>query len=330
MPVIDFSAQSELYVLGLLAGVGSFFLSWVLTPLSIKFAWKYGFLDYPSERKVHQDATPRVGGLAVVLAFTLGELLFWHAAPPLGYGVLITVVLFFFAMLLDDKYDLPAWVKFLVQVGCSAAVVFMGVKIGVVTLGGRYAVFPDWLSIAISVLCSSGIVLIFASIITFKKGIFTVGLDALILAGAVLGFLPYNFPEAKTFIGDCGAQTLGFILGILSIVGTFKSTAGIIFFGFLLLLFLPVEDTLSAWFRRLAAGQHPFTADRKHLHHKLLDWGLTPKQVVLLMYCATIVLGIMDTSRSHKNGSCLLDFKRVFRSGLHSHRTTQRNVLPGS
>jgi len=94
MPVIDFSAQSELYVLGLLAGVGSFFLSWVLTPLSIKFAWKYGFLDYPSERKVHQDATPRVGGLAVVLAFTLGELLFWHAAPPLGYGVLITVVLF--------------------------------------------------------------------------------------------------------------------------------------------------------------------------------------------------------------------------------------------
>jgi len=75
-------------------------------------------------------------------------------------------------------------------------------------------------------------VLIFASIITFKKGIFTVGLDALILAGAVLGFLPYNFPEAKTFIGDCGAQTLGFILGILSIVGTFKSTAGIIFFGF--------------------------------------------------------------------------------------------------
>jgi len=118
MPVIDFSAQSELYVLGLLAGVGSFFLSWVLTPLSIKFAWKYGFLDYPSERKVHQDATPRVGGLAVVLAFTLGELLFWHAAPPLGYGVLITVVLFFFAMLLDDKYDLPAWVKFLVQVGC--------------------------------------------------------------------------------------------------------------------------------------------------------------------------------------------------------------------
>lgn len=314
MPVIDFSAQSELYVLGLLAGVGSFLLSWVLTPLSIKFAWKYGFLDYPSERKVHQDATPRVGGLAVVLAFTLGELLFWHAAPPLGYGVLITVVLFFFAMLLDDKYDLPAWVKFLVQVGCSAAVVFMGVKIGVVTLwGGRYAVFPDWLSIAISVLwlvllsnainlidglngLSSGIsaiVLIFASIITFKKGIFTVGLDALILAGAVLGFLPYNFPEAKTFIGDCGAQTLGFILGILSIVGTFKSTAGIIFFGFLLLLFLPVEDTLSAWFRRLAAGQHPFTADRKHLHHKLLDWGLTPKQVVLLMYCATIVLGII-------------------------------------
>jgi len=78
----------------------------------------------------------------------------------------------------------------------------------------------------------SAIVLIFASIITFKKGIFTVGLDALILAGAVLGFLPYNFPEAKTFIGDCGAQTLGFILGILSIVGTFKSTAGIIFFGF--------------------------------------------------------------------------------------------------
>jgi len=98
-----------------------------------------------------------------------------------------------------------------------------------------------------------------------------VGLDALILAGAVLGFLPYNFPEAKTFIGDCGAQTLGFILGILSIVGTFKSTAGIIFFGFCYFSFACGRYAF-CMFRRLAAGQHPFTADRKHLHHKLLDW----------------------------------------------------------
>jgi len=102
MPVIDFSAQSELYVLGLLAGVGSFFLSWVLTPLSIKFAWKYGFLIIPVSEKftrmLHQGW--RTGSST---GLHLGELLFWHAAPPLGYGVLITVVLFFFAMLLDDN-----------------------------------------------------------------------------------------------------------------------------------------------------------------------------------------------------------------------------------
>jgi UDP-GlcNAc:undecaprenyl-phosphate GlcNAc-1-phosphate transferase len=312
--VTGFSGQSEIYLLGLIGGAGSFLLSWLLTPLSIKFAQKYGFLDYPNERKVHQEATPRVGGMAVVFAFLIGEVVFWRGNPPLGYGVLLTVLLFFLVMLLDDKYDLPAVIKFAAQIGAALAVVLMGVKIGVVTLwGGRYAVFPTWLSVGVSVLwlvllsnainlidglngLSSGIsaiVLVFASLITFSKGIFTVGLDALLLAGSVLGFLPFNFPEAKTFIGDCGAQTLGFVIGILSIVGTFKSTAGIMFIGFLLLLFLPVEDTLSAWFRRLAAGQHPFTADRKHLHHKLLEWGLTPTQVVLLMYCATIVLGII-------------------------------------
>jgi UDP-GlcNAc:undecaprenyl-phosphate GlcNAc-1-phosphate transferase len=295
--VTGFSAQSEIYLFGILAGVGSFLMSWLLTPLTITIAFKYDFLDYPNERKVHHEATPRIGGMAVVLAFVIGELVFWHGNPPFGYGVLITVLLFFLSMLFDDKYDLPAVLKFVVQIGAALAVVLMGVKIGVVTLwGGRYAVFPQWLGVGISVLwlvllsnainlidglngLSSGIsaiVLIFASIITFGKGIFSVGLDSLLLAGAVLGFLPYNFPDAKTFIGDCGAQTLGFIIGILSIVGTFKSTAGIMFIGFLLLLFLPVEDTLSAWFRRLAAGQHPFTADRKHLHHKLLDWGLQP------------------------------------------------------
>jgi len=109
-----------------------------------------------------------------------------------------------------------------------------------------------------------------------------------------------------------------------------------------------VEDTLSAWFRRLAAGQHPFTADRKHLHHKLLDWGLTPKQVVLLMYCATIVLGIIalllmvgklkkkiglvvgTRPEAIKMAPVYLTLREFFEVDFHSHRTTQRNVLPRS
>lgn len=310
----DFTALSRLYLLALIGGVGAFLAVWALTPFVINFGNRYGFVDVPDERKVHKVEMPRIGGLAVVGVFLLGELLLWKGRPPLGYGVLATVAFFFVAMMLDDKYDLPAWVKFGVQIAAASAVAAMGVRIGVVTLwGGRYAVFPEWLSFAISVLwlvllsnainlidglngLSSGIsaiVLFFASLITFRKGIYTVGFDALLLAGAILGFLPYNFPKARTFIGDCGAQTLGFLIGVLSIVGTFKSAAGMMFIGFLLVLLVPLEDTVAAWLRRLAAGKHPFSADRQHIHHRLLDFGLSPTQTVLVMYCATIILGII-------------------------------------
>jgi len=114
-------------------------------------------------------------------------------------------------------------------------------------------------------------VLIFASIITFKKGIFTVGLDALILAGAVLGFLPYNFPEAKTLSVIVVLKRWVLYWAYCPCWHVQEYCWNYLFWFFATSL-LPVEDTLSAWFRRLAAGQHPFTADRKHLHHKLLDW----------------------------------------------------------
>jgi len=151
MPVIDFSAQSELYVLGLLAGVGSFLLSWMLTPLSINLHGIW-LLDYPSERKVHQDATPRVGGLAVVLAFTLGELLFWHAAPlwatvyssqwccfSLPCSSMINMT-----FLLGEVFGPSRMLGCCGIHGCEDRCSHF--------VGGRYAVFPDWLSIAISVL----------------------------------------------------------------------------------------------------------------------------------------------------------------------------------
>ena len=117
-------------------------------------------------------------------------------------------------------------------------------------------------------------------------------LPALLLTGACVGFMPYNLNPAKIFMGDVGSQLLGFVLSTVSILGLFKMHAIITFVVPFLALALPLADTTFAFFRRILRGQSPFHPDRGHLHHRLLDMGLSQKQAVALMYGISALLGI--------------------------------------
>ena len=112
------------------------------------------------------------------------------------------------------------------------------------------------------------------------------------LMGACLGFLPYNMNPAKVFMGDTGALLLGYLLATLSVVGMFKFYAVVTFIVPVLALALPLLDTMFAIVRRMLRGQSPFTPDRGHLHHRLVDLGLNHKQAVALMYAISALLGL--------------------------------------
>jgi UDP-GlcNAc:undecaprenyl-phosphate GlcNAc-1-phosphate transferase len=143
--------------------------------------------------------------------------------------------------------------------------------------------------LACGVAAIAGIILFFAA---FAEGPF-VPILALALTGACLGFLRYNFFPARIFLGDTGSLFLGFVLAALSIQGSFKTTAGMALALPLVALLVPLADTVVAFFRRLFSGRHPFAADQRHVHHRLLAMGYSQTQAVLLIYALQINLGII-------------------------------------
>ena len=145
----------------------------------------------------------------------------------------------------------------------------------------------DGLAAGVSAL--SYIAMFFVSIILKD---FDTQMITIILAGAVIGFLPYNFNPAKIFMGDTGSTFLGFTLGVISVSGTLKAYTAISIVIPLLILGVPLFDTTFAILRRLCSGKSIMEADRGHIHHKLMDMGFSQKQVVLLMYFASAILGV--------------------------------------
>jgi UDP-GlcNAc:undecaprenyl-phosphate GlcNAc-1-phosphate transferase len=139
----------------------------------------------------------------------------------------------------------------------------------------------------------SGISAVTMLVVTFIIGDVGAAIITAALAGACLGFLPYNFNPAKIFMGDSGAYSLGFILATVSIMGLFKFYAVITFAVPLLVLALPLVDTLFAFLRRIANGQHPMHRDRGHFHHRLIDMGFSQRQAVVLMYAVSVILGLV-------------------------------------
>ena len=299
----------------------SFGFTFATTPLVRRLAFKIGAIDVPRDgRRMHKKPTPRIGGLAIVFGFLVATVCF--AIPYCEkrelFGTLLGVAVIVVMGVVDDCKDLPAVLKFVIQIAAALIVIFVGgIKISVFTnpnifSDNPYWVLPNWLSITLTVIWIvfitnavnfidgldglaagvSAIMSISLVFISVRSGEISIAILGIALMGACFGFLPFNFNPAKIFMGDTGSTFLGFMLATLSIQGVFKSYAVISFAVPLLILGLPLFDALFAMLRRMLSGKSPMVADRGHLHHRLIDMGFSQKQTVFILYAISGVLGI--------------------------------------
>ncbi|TYP58765.1 glycosyltransferase family 4 protein [Thermosediminibacter litoriperuensis] len=287
-------------------------VAYLATPSVMKLAWKVGAVDVPRDaRRIHKKPMPRLGGLAIFIAFTAVGLV----TLPLQYssmrGMLLGGAFIAAVGVLDDIYGLPAKVKLLFQTAAAFILVQFGLKIVWVTnpLGGMF--FLGKWSIPVTLFWVVGItntlnfidgldglaagIAAIASVtmmlVNISLGQVNATLVTALLAGAALGFLPYNFNPAKIFMGDTGAMFLGYILAAVAVDGAVKSATAIALIVPILALGLPIFDTAFAIVRRFLKGKPIMQADRGHIHHRLLDVGFSQKQAVVYMYLLSLALG---------------------------------------
>ncbi len=319
----------------------SFLLSLLLTPIIQGISIRRGWFDQPDEQRVHDKPVPRLGGVAVFLAFTLSLLPLLLVHNPITIQMrmlwsllsdLLPAVLAIFVLgVLDDIFGLKPYVKLLVQVACGVWVFYHGVRIGIIANpAGKPFDLGIW-SLPLTVLWLVGITNAFNlvdGIDGLAGGIALFGMATMVvisiftdsglpfalvatLAGAVSGFLPYNFHPASIFLGDSGSLFLGFTLGALSLVWAQKSTLAVSILGPILIFALPIADTGLAIVRRFFSGAPLFTRDRDHIHHRLLRLGLSPQQVVIVLYAACFVVGLLALTFVHVSAGLAL-FALVF------------------
>ena len=302
-------------IYGFLAFLFSVLLTFALTPVVRALAYRIGAVDYPKDaRRMHKDPTPLIGGLGIFVSFTASALLFLPRVSRSIAGMLIGMLLMVLLGVADDVWDLNPFAKLFGQLIAAAVPVFFGqIRIESIILGDNTVLFPEWLSVAITVFwivcitnsvnlidgldglaCGISVIASFCLLLSaiISSAETTIAVLALLLAGACLGFLPYNLHPAKIFMGDTGSLMLGYALATLSVIGVFKFNAIVSFLVPFLILGIPFGDTLLAIVRRISHHQSPFKADRGHLHHKLVDMGFSQKSAVLILYAISALLGI--------------------------------------
>jgi UDP-GlcNAc:undecaprenyl-phosphate GlcNAc-1-phosphate transferase len=304
-------------------------ISLILVPFVAKLAIKIGAVDKPNERKVHTKIMPRMGGLAIYLSF-FAVLFLSHEMTMQHIGLLTGGTVLVLVGIIDDKTDMPAKIKLLGQIFAACIVVAAGVRVEFMTnfiLGG---VFPLYIfSVPFTVLwivaitnavnlidgldgLAAGTSIIAAATMAisgYATGQTEMASMALILIGASLGFLKYNFHPAKIFMGDTGSMFLGYNLSVLAIMGFTKSFTVLSLVTPILVLAIPILDTLFAIIRRKMNNKPIFKPDKNHLHHCLLNYGFSHRNTVLIIYAVSAVLalcGLIMTYLNPAQGMCLL------------------------
>ena len=299
-------------------------VSFLLTPLVRRMAIRYGAIDQPDERRVNKRPVPRGGGVAVAIAFisttlamlALNAVVEFVVIPPNVQlselvGLLLGGALATAFGVVDDALDLRARWQFAGQLGLALFAIAMGyvvdfianpVGTGIIRLAGPVAIGFSvlWIAGMINSInfidgldgLSSGIGLIAAVTLgvislTPQVGQPFIAVLCFALAGSLLGFLRWNFHPATIFVGTSGVMFLGYTLALLSILGIAKVAVAMLVLG------VPIIDAFWIIVRRLAQRRSPFSPDRGHLHHRLLDVGLSHRQTVLLIYAICVVLALI-------------------------------------
>ncbi|MGN8659162.1 MraY family glycosyltransferase [Catenibacterium mitsuokai] len=298
----------------ILAFCVTFIISVILTPFIGKITKEMGIIAHTNSRTVHHGIIPRTGGYAIYVAFLIGAMVFLKTDNQIN-SILIGGLIVFLFGLYDDIHDLPPKMKVLGQVAAALIVIFYG---GISLKGFTIPYIPTILSYSIALIVTLGwivgitnavnlidgldglcggismIVLITTGLISIHYGRTDITSLTLLLAGSIGGFLVFNFHPAKIFMGDCGALFIGFMLSVISLLGFgFKSSTFFTLGAPIVVLAVPIMDTLIAIIRRKVHHQRFDEADKGHLHHKLmfsLELGQTKS--VLILYIATALFSI--------------------------------------
>jgi len=285
----------------------------ILVPIIKRVAKHVGAMDIPDKRKVHSKPTPRMGGLAIFLAFLTGYILFANKTEQMN-AILMGSFIIILLGIFDDIKPINAKSKFLVQTLAAAVVVLYGqVTLPFISAFGltiEFGIFGYPLAIIFIVAVINAINLIdgldglaagtsaiyFTAIAIIAFALNRMGgLDttlALLMLGSTLGFLVYNFNPASVFMGDTGSMFLGYMIAVIALLG-FKTATLTSFFIPIIILLLPILDTLLAILRRTLKGEGIGVPDKEHVHHQLLKLNKSTKKTVLIMYginvlCAAI------------------------------------------
>ena len=292
----------------------AFIITFITTPFVKKLAFKIGAVDIPKDnRRMHKKPTERLGGLAIFLGFIISTVIFADITRELA-GILIGCAIIVTLGIFDDIYALSAKLKLLVQLIAALCPVLMGLQIDFIRVPSFISDYGyvglGWAAIPVTVIWIVGItnaINLLDGLDGLACGVSSISALTLLciaiivgepivafvtsaLAGACIGFLPYNFNPAKLFMGDTGSLFLGFVLSTISVQGLFKGYAVISIAAPLLILGLPIFDTASAILRRLKNHQPIMSPDRGHLHHRLIDAGFSQKQAVSTIYILCLVL----------------------------------------
>jgi UDP-GlcNAc:undecaprenyl-phosphate/decaprenyl-phosphate GlcNAc-1-phosphate transferase len=291
------------------------------TPIVREIGLKSGRVDRPNERKVHQRPMVRLGGVSIFLASLTALLLVWGLGgfgflPPNKeyeiWGVAIGGLAFFLIGLADDLFNLPPLVRLFCQSVVAACAWKVGVQIDFLSVPfAGMITLADWISLPITVIWLVGItnainwidgldglaagVCGISAVVMLIVCLFmnqpAAALLAAALAGASLGFLRYNFNPAQIFMGDGGSYYMGFTLAGISVVGLVKSAAIVTVILPYVILAVPLLDMSAVILDRLRNGKSPFKPDKRHLHHRLLQAGLSHRSTVLFIYSLTLWVG---------------------------------------
>lgn len=303
------------YILPLLV---SFLVALGLTPWVRSRAMHWGAVDHPDKRKVHRRVMPRLGGLVVYLAFVPVALVSSSfKMPVVGLAVGATIILML--GIADDIWGVSPRLKLAGQTLAALSVIPFGISVDFVTSPfNNEMLYLGLLSIPITVFwlvavtnavnlidgldglaggvsCIAAMTMAVVALTQFHifgdPGQLEIMMLALVLAASVLGFLKYNFHPASIFLGDTGSMLLGFSLGVISVLGLTKSATAISVIIPVVVMGIPLLDTIFAIVRRFHENRPIFQPDREHLHHQLLDRGFSHRQAVLMIYGVSILMG---------------------------------------
>ena len=300
-------------------------VAFATAPLSIKVAHKLGIIDQPKDaRRVHKKPIPRFGGMSIFLGSMAAMVI------PAGMNEKIKIamlggLLMYLLGIIDDKFDIKPLTKFLGQVGIASLVYALGVRITfmsnyfgadvvdqnanvMLSAGVSYIITVLWIvgiTNAVNLMdgldgLAAGSVAIMALSLAYiayihgtRLGSMPVCIALVAVAGGCIGFLPYNFSPAKTFMGDGGALYLGYMIAVLSVISPLKRSTVVGALIPMLTLAVPIFDTLFAMLRRTLKHQSIMHADKGHLHHHLMAAGFGQRRSVLIMYGIVGIMGIV-------------------------------------